>query len=63
MCNFGILAFYLNFVTTFPTGSVGRNLTHRFNPVSVVIFNFYAWIVMTDTTGFLASLLLLLLNL
>ena len=60
---FGILAFYSKFVTTFPTGSVGHNLTRRFNPVSVVIFNFYTWIVTTDTTGFLASLLLPLLTL
>ena len=29
--------FYPKFVTTFPTGSAGRNLTCWFNPVSVVI--------------------------
>ena len=38
-----ILVFWLfcsKLVTTFPTGSTGRNLTHRFNPVSVVIPTF-----------------------
>ena len=40
VCNFGLLAFYSKFVTTFPTGSAGRNLTHRFNLVNVVIPTF-----------------------
>ena len=34
------LAFYSKFVTTFLTGLTGRNLTRRFNPVSVAIFTF-----------------------
>ena len=42
VCNFGLLAFYSKFVTTFLTGSAGRNLTYRFNPVGVVISFFYA---------------------
>ena len=42
VCKFGLLAFYSKFVTTFPTDSAGRNLTYRFNPVSVVISFFYA---------------------
>ena len=37
---FGLLAFYSKFVTTYPTGSAGHNLTRRFNPVSVVIPTF-----------------------
>ena len=37
----GLLAFYSKFVTTFSTGFTGRNLTHRFNPVSVAIFFFF----------------------
>ena len=41
VCKFGLLAFYSKFVTTFPTDSAGRNLTHRFNPVCVVISFFY----------------------
>ena len=36
----GLLAFYSKFVTTFPTGSAGHNLTCRFNPLSVAIFTF-----------------------
>ena len=37
---FCLLAFYSKFVTTFPTGSAGRYLTRRFNPVSVAICTF-----------------------
>ena len=37
---FGLLAFYLKFVKTFPTGSAGHNLTRRFNLVGVVIPTF-----------------------
>ena len=41
------MAFYSKFVTTFPTDSAGRNLTYRFNPVSVVIsclrIDCYGW--------------------
>ena len=37
VCNFGLLASYSKLVTTFPTGSAGRNLTYRFNPLSVII--------------------------
>ena len=37
VCNFGLLTFYSKLVTTFPTGSAGRNSTYRFNPLSVVI--------------------------
>ena len=37
VCNFGLLAFYSNFVTTFLTGSAGRNSTYRFNPLIVLI--------------------------
>ena len=40
MCVILELAFYSKFVTTFPTGSAGRNLTYRFNPLSVVISYF-----------------------
>ena len=40
VCNFGLLAFYSKFVTTFPTGSAGRNSTYRFNPLSAVISYF-----------------------
>ena len=40
VCNFGFLAFYSKFVTTFPTGSAGRNSTYRFNPLSAVISYF-----------------------
>ena len=47
---FCLLAFYSKFVTTFPTDSAGRNLTYRFNPVSVVIsclhvdcYGWYDW--------------------
>ena len=39
---FGLLALYSKFVTTFLTDSAGRNLTYRFNPVSVVISCFNA---------------------
>ena len=30
VCNFGLLTFYSKLVTTFLTGSAGRNLTYRF---------------------------------
>ena len=40
VCNFGLLPFYSKFVTTFPTGSAGRNSTYRFNPLSAVISYF-----------------------
>ena len=42
-------AFYSKFVTTFLTDSAGHNLTHRLNPVSVVIslhvdcYGWYDW--------------------
>ena len=57
------LAFYSKFVTTFPTGSAGRNLTYRFNPVSVVISSFTRKLLRLIRLVFLASLLLLLLTL
>ena len=57
------LAFYSKFVTTFPTGSAGRNLTYRFNPVSVVISNFTRNLLRLIRLVFLASLLLPLLTL
>ena len=38
---YGLLAFYSKFVTTFLTDLAGRNLTYKFNPVSVVISCLY----------------------
>ena len=41
------MAFYSKIITTVLTDSAGRNLTHRFNPVSVVIsclrIDCYGW--------------------
>ena len=42
VCNFGHLTFYSKLVTTFPTGSAGRNSTYRFNPFECCSFLLYA---------------------
>ena len=54
---FGLLAFYSKYVTIFPTGLTGHNLTCRFNPVSVVISAFTCGLLRLIRLVSLASLL------